>query len=490
MLIKKDPDTIEPYLIDASNHRGRADEILIPESIDELREAIRQCYDNDKPMTISAAGTGLAGGRVPEGGAVISVEKLDYIEKPDRPSQSIKSDAGAVVADIIDASGDAGLLYPPDPTETSSMIGGNAATNASGAKTFKYGPTRKYINAAKIILPDGDLVHLKRGERRANGNLLEFTTESGREYSIDLPEIKMPHIKHAAGYYIAPEMDALDLFIGSEGTLGVFAELELALVEAPEEVLGGIAFFESYDNLFAFVDELRRISIENNLINYKECKGIAARLIELYDQSALRLVGDKYPQLPAGAMAAIWFEQEYIKPNEDAILGAWVDMIGRFTPLAELTWVAMSQSEHAEFREFRHAIPSTANEINSRKNQRKIGTDIAVPDKYIYDLYKFIQNKISGSGLDFAIWGHIGNSHIHANVFAGQDELSRGYEFYDQCIAKALDFGGTVSAEHGIGKIKKKYLRQMFGERGIREMRDIKKIIDPKNLLGRGNLFD
>jgi D-lactate dehydrogenase (cytochrome) len=490
MIEKNDLDIIDPYLSDASNYKGFADKVIIPESIPELQKAISDNYKSETPMTISGGGTGLTGGRAPRGGVVISTEKLNKIYDIDHNKKTVRVECGVIIENLIELLDENNLLYPPDPTEANSAIGGNAANNASGAKTFKYGPTRNYVNAAKIILPDGDIFVARRGEYTARGNKLTIETQSGRRINIDLPDIHMPGTKHAAGYYIKPEMDALDLFIGSEGTLGVFAELELQLVEKPENVLGGIAFFDSYEALFEFTADLRNISKNNNLIDYKENSNIAARLIELYDASALELIGKSYPQLPGIAAAAVWFEQEYSEEYEDNILEKWVDFIADYTRLADSTWVAMSEPEHEEFRRFRHSIPSEVNEINTKRKQKKIGTDIAVPDRYIYDLYDYVLEKIHASGLDYAIWGHIGNSHIHANVFAGKEEETRGYEFYDQCIDKALELGGTVSAEHGIGKIKKKYLEKMYSSEGIEKMRRIRRIFDPENMLGRGNLFD
>ena len=133
--------------------------------------------------------------------------------------------------------------FPPDPTESSASLGGMAACNSSGAKTYLYGPTRPYINALRIVLADGDVISLRRGEHNARGRQFTLMTEGGREISGSLPGYAMPHCKNASGYYAADNMDLVDLFIGSDGTLGVLSELELKLIPMPKVIWGVNCFF-------------------------------------------------------------------------------------------------------------------------------------------------------------------------------------------------------------------------------------------------------
>ena len=153
-------------------------------------------------------------------------------------------------------------LYPPDPTEDNCFIGGTVATNASGAKTFKYGPTRNYIDELEIVLADGEVLVLKRGQNIANNYNLKLKTESGKEILLDLPDFEMPDTKNASGYFCKKNMDAIDLFIGSEGTLGVISKIKVTLLPAPEKLLSCVVFFDSENDALGFLKKARELSIQ------------------------------------------------------------------------------------------------------------------------------------------------------------------------------------------------------------------------------------
>ena len=293
-------------------------------------------------------------------------------------------------------------------------------------------------------------------------------------------------------------MDAIDLFIGSEGTLGIVTEITLKLDNLPENVLGGIAFFDNIDNLLGFVNKVRDSSRKYDYtnINVREHRtksdgSIDARTLEFFDANSLRLLKENYSQIPDRAVGAIWFEQEYEKEFENEVMEVWYNTISEFTELSDVTWTGTNPKEHNMLREFRHTLPEKVFEIIVKNKTLKIGTDTAVPDCYIESYYKFITERINHYRLQHYIWGHIGNSHFHANVIVKtEDEVNKGYTFYDECIDEAIRLGGTVSAEHGIGKLKKKYFCRMYNEEIINKMKEIKKIFDPYNILNVGNLFE
>lgn len=490
MIRKTEKSLIDNYTKDASNFRGEAGEVFIPETVEELSEATRMCFKNKTPATICGAGTGLTGSCVPLGGAVISLEKLNKIIMIDAGKKSALVQPGLLLSELQSTLKGMGLFYPPNPTEINSSIGGNAATNASGSKTFKYGPTRGFIESLKIVLADGDILHIKRGESIAKGRDLVLKTVSGRRIDIELPEAAMPQVKHAAGYYFHKNMDAVDLFIGSEGTLGIYAEIGLKLLDAPEKVTGGIIFFDDVKKLIDFIIDLRRISIGNNLIASDRIQSVSARLIEYFDSHSLDLLRPKYSQIPSGAKEAIWFEQEYSEKNEEAVLSEWLAMIEKYTGLADQTWIAMSSKEHENLRQFRHSLPLEINEILVRDKLVKMATDTAVPEVHFRELFVFIQDELARSGLRNLTFGHVGNCHLHANMFpASESEKKKAEEIYLRIINKSIAMGGTVSAEHGIGKIKRQYLEMLYGPEVIGQMKRIKSALDPGWLLGRGNLF-
>ena len=501
MIIKTEKEMFEQYLTDASNYLGKADVLYVPETINELKECVRKCSFEKTPITISGAGTGLTGGRVPEGGVIISTERLNKIITIDKQNRLVTVQPGLLLVEMEDELTNHGLFYPVNPTEKNASIGGNIATNASGSRTFKYGPTRDYVKKLRVILADSEELELNRGETFAKGNQLEIKSIDGKIYKVELPFVKMPDVKHAAGYYIKPEMDAIDLFIGSEGTLGIVTEITLKLDTIPENVLGGIVFFDDLEKQFAFVKRVRdgsgryRYGVDN-LIPLspplkKEESLIDTRTIEFFDINSLKLLKEDYPQIPDRAVAAIWFEQEYSSEMENEVMEEWYKTISEFTELGDDTWTATNPKEHNLLKEFRHALPQKVFEIIVNNNTLKIGTDTAVPDEYIEQYYKYIIERLKQYNLQYYIWGHIGNSHFHANVIVKtEEEVNNGYKFYDECIDEALRLGGTVSAEHGIGKLKRKYFYRMFGEEATVKMKQIKNVFDPNNILNRGNLFE
>src|SRR5205823_8185544 len=266
MLIKANSEEIQDFFSDASYLRGGyAARVAFPETADEVNAILAQATREKTPVTISGAGTGTVAGRVPFGGTVLATDKLDRIKSIvcDSAGGRAIAEAGVRLIDLQRAVEAEGLLYPPDPTERSCFIGGNIATNASGARTFKYGPTRTYVERLQIALATGDVIDLHRGELRADQNsLIRIPLPSGRFVEARLPSYQMPHVrKHASGYYIEPEMDVIDLFIVSEGTLGVIIEAELKLLPKPEGLLSGVVFFEDEIELLAFVRDARERSL-------------------------------------------------------------------------------------------------------------------------------------------------------------------------------------------------------------------------------------
>jgi D-lactate dehydrogenase (cytochrome) len=495
MLVKTDQDTLQSYLSDASNMPGgSADRILIPETQEELREALLQCASEGKAITIAGGGTGLTGARVPLGGTVISTERLNKIISIDEATLRAVVEPGVSLRDFQTAVEERGLLYPPDPTERAAAMGGTVACNSSGARTFKYGATRAFIERLRIFLPDGEELQVRRGETFASGSTLTLRAVSGKTYTLALPQITMPAMKHAAGYFVKSGMDAIDLFIGSEGTLGAIAEIEVRLLRQPERIVAGVIFFDSVDGVMNFVQEAREASLKTRANASADGGtseiGIDSRALEYFDRFALDFVRDEYPNIPQEAAAAVWFEQEVNDETEGTLLELWYELIGKYTPFMDEAWFAITEKDQEELREFRHAVPAKTYERIRELNQRKIGTDMAVPDAHFRTLYDFYTTEFTKEGLQYIIFGHIGNSHVHANIFTSNaEELDRAKAAYHRCVLKALELGGTISAEHGVGKIKRDYLRDMYGAAAIEQFAVLKRVLDPAGLLGRGTMF-
>jgi D-lactate dehydrogenase (cytochrome) len=451
---------------------------------------------------VSGAGTGVVGGRVPFGGIVLATDKLNRIGEivaGDAGGGHATVEAGVTLADFRRAVESQRLLYPPDPTEWSCYMGGTVVTNASGARTFKYGPTRPYIRRLKIALATGDVLSLARGEVFADreGRML-IPLGAGRSIEAQLPAYQMPRTrKHAAGYYVEPGMDALDLFIGSEGTLGVVVEIEAVLLPKPAGVLSGVVFFTEEEKLLAFVRDARAASLRTRAGNtgspeHPESHDgeLDARALEFFDAEALNFLREKYPSIPADTRGAVFFEQETTGATEEQLMDAWLALLERHDAALDASWFATDERDQARLREFRHALPVLVNEWLARHGQRKVSTDMAVPDEAFAAMLRFYQETLCASGLQYVIFGHIGDNHVHVNILprdARQAAAAR--EIYGQFIERAVRVGGTISAEHGVGKIKRDYLRTLYGDEHLRQMAALKRAFDPACILGRGNIF-
>ncbi|MDT7603898.1 MAG: hypothetical protein QOF61_1895 [Acidobacteriota bacterium] len=493
MLIKSQTDELQSFVADASNLAGgHAARVVFPETTDEvagmLAEATRTCT----PVTIAGAGTGVVGGRVPFGGIVLATDRLNRIREIVKEGEGGRAtaEAGVVLADFRRAVEAEGLLYPPDPTEWSCYLGGTIATNASGSRTFKYGATRAYVRRLKVVLANGDVLSLSRDEIRADADgRLRVPLASGRTIVAQLPSYRMPQTrKHAAGYFVEPGMDLVDLFVGSEGTLGVVTEAELRLLPKPEGLLSGVVFFKREDELLTFVGKARAASLQTR--SKESVNTIDARALEYFDRASLEFLRAKYPAIPTTVAGAIFFEQETTAANEETLTQAWLALLERHGALLDASWFATSERDQSRLREFRHALPVLVNEWLARHSQRKVSTDMAVPDGKFAEMLGCYRDTLGANKLEYVIFGHIGDNHVHVNILPRDDEeAARARELYMRFIRYAVSLGGTISAEHGVGKLKRAYLRELYGDAHLREMAALKRAFDPACVLGRGNMF-
>lgn len=483
MIVKTDKETIQNYLTDASNFKSSGcDAVYIPESYEELSDLLKEANYKKIPVTISGAGTGLVGGRVPNGGIVVSLEKFNKILSIDRENKKVKVQSSVTLTQLQEYLNEFNLFYPPDPTEKNCSIGGTAATNASGARTLKYGPTRNWISSLKIFLANGEILNLSRGQVTAKKLKFDFTINS-KVYKIYLPVFNMPNVKNAAGYFIKPDMDLLDLFIGSEGTLGVIVELELDLLEKPEEVISMVIFFDSFESAYQFVCKARS---KNKMEKYSQ---IDPRALEFFDDKSLEFLSDKFPNVISKKFA-IWFEQEANSLNSEKILEEVSDLILECNGDLNNIWYATNEKDINEIKEFRHSISLLVNEYIARNDLRKVGTDIAVPSSYFEEFYKFCRKTCEENNLKFVGYGHIGNDHLHFNMLPKDKEQNElAIKLYREFCERSVKAGGTISAEHGIGKLKREYFALMYPEEVILQMFEIKRTLDPNRILNYGNIF-
>lgn len=484
MIIKTEKSEFESYLKDAANIEGSCEKVYFVENEDDISAIITECNQSGEKITLSAARTGLTGGSIPHEGILISTEKMNKIISIDQSTKTAIVQAGVTLNDFQQEVIKRKLFYPPDPTEVNCTIGGTVATNASGARSFKYGSTREFVYSLKIILPTGEKIFIKRGEYFLKGTEADFYINDNVRLSFSAPKYEMPNVKHAAGYFVKPDMDLIDIFIGSEGTLGVITEIGLNLIDLPENVLSMIIFFEEEENIFTFIDDLRtRTNLEKDILDLRE--------IEFFDENALCLLKEDYPNILSNAAGAVWVEQVYAEEDEENLFMTIDEIISKHNGNTENLWFAINEKEREDLKKFRHQLPLKVNDIISSRGLIKVGTDTSVPNNKFLEYYHFVSNLIKENNIEYVVYGHIGNSHLHFNMLPKtSNELELCRDLYAIVCKRAVEMGGTISAEHGIGKLKIKYLLDMFGKDSITEMAKMKKKLDPKMILNIGNLFE
>jgi D-lactate dehydrogenase (cytochrome) len=217
---------------------------------------------------------------------------------------------------------------------------------------------------------------------------------------------------------------------------------------------------------------------------------IDARALEYFDLESLGFLRQKYETIPVDAVGAIFFEQETTPGTEDELMTEWLAILEQHQALVESSWFATGEQDQAKLREFRHALPVLMNEWFARHKQRKVSTDMSVPDAAFPEMLRFYQDTLRASQLRYTIFGHIGDNHVHVNILPRDDvEATKAREIYVQFLKRAAALGGTLSAEHGIGKLKRDYLPLFYSEANLREMAALKRAFDPAGILGRGNIF-
>lgn len=494
----------DDYLRDESRRIGAAESISFPTSEDGVVEVVREVRAQGARITIQGARTGIVAGAVPQGGHVLNLSRMKAIGevRPDDRTRGhlVTVQPGALLSEIREAAAAHGLFFPPDPTEASASIGGMVACNASGALSFHYGPTRRWVESIRVVLSEGSTLAIRRGENQARGRSLELATESGRTISGALPGYVLPDVKTAAGYYVADDMDLIDLFIGSEGTLGIITEIEVRLVLQPGAVNGLTVFLPSEESAIRFVRVMRGDGVEG----FEE---VTARpvAIEFFNSDALNLLRrmksessafESIPALKPHFHTAVYieFHGETDEDLEEAIMQV-MEALVELDVSDDDTWYATTERELEPLKAFRHAVPEAVNLLIDQRKRTcpeltKLGTDMSVPDAHLEKVLAMYESGLAEVGLESVMFGHVGNNHIHVNILPhSMEEYERGRALYLRWAKEIVELGGSVSAEHGIGKIKAPFLSMMWGEEGVAQMRDLRLLFDPNMIFAPGNLF-
>lgn len=439
-------DSIEKrivYASDASRQTGELpDLILRPMETDQVARVLALANENGIPIYARGAGSGLTGGAAPvRGGIVIDFEQMNKILSVDPANMTALVQPGVVVADLQKSVESKGLFYPPDPASSDfCTIGGNVAENSGGLRGAKYGSTRNYILALEVVL--------------ANGNIIR--TGSGAPKSV-------------TGY------DLVGLFTGSEGTLGLFTEILLRLVPLPEHVETVMAQFQRAEHAMTAVIEIFS-------------QGLILRAAELMDEKAVECVSHykAVDAIPSEGFVCL-FEVDGPRCLAEAQAEAVIRICLKNG--ASAARKASSESERKIFWSLRKAISPALYQFG----RIKLNEDICVPRSRLAEMLAKIKEISCRYSLLIVNFGHVGDGSLHVNVMLERDDeqlRKKADKAVSEIFAAAIAFGGTLSAEHGIGLTKAKYFGLEVGQKELSVMTAIKKSLDPNGILNPGKFLD
>lgn len=513
--VARDPDILASHLEDAAHFPGGHTPGLIAVSSEaDVAEALRS-----HPAVLAiGAQSSLTGGATPRGEILVSTARMNRILEVG--ADAVRVEAGVTLTDLDLRLQQKGAYYPPAPTFPGAFVGGTVATNAAGAATFKYGATRDWVAGLTIVLASGDVLDVERGTTHAGpGGGFEIVL-GDRTIHVPVPAYRMPRVaKISAGYFAAPEMDLIDLFIGAEGTLGVITEVTLRV--RPSRPAACLAFvpFHDRDKALAFVRRLRDTARET--WQTKDSRGIDVSAIEHMDHRCLsllredgvdRAVGVSWPDGTAVALL-VTLELPATGPEEAfAEIGRSREPDAIDTPLVRFCRAldeagVLDQVEIAvpgdrrraeQLLLLREAVPAAVNRRVGRVKQavdsriEKTAADMIVPFDRFEALLALYDDTFGRRGLDVAVWGHVSDGNVHPNVIPRSfADVESGKDAMLELGRAVIRVGGSPLAEHGVGRnlIKQQLLRELYGPDGIDQMRRVKHALDPEWKLAPGVLF-
>jgi glycolate oxidase len=452
--VERDEGVRRAYSADASGLVMVPEGVARPTSGAEVAALLAEASANGTAVTCAGGQTSTTGASISDKGIVLSLRGMDRVIDLDLKARIVRAEPGVFIGELKRMCAAQGLLLAPDPTsEEECTVGGAVACNASGARSLRYGATRSHVRALKVALADGSLVELRR------------------------PSLE----KNTVGYALAH--DPVDWFVGSEGTLGVVVEVELGLLPLPEQVVGLAIPFATEQDALAFV------------VAARESRKVHPRCLEFFDRRALAIAREAESTQGWAKDADAFVYVEEVPPAGTApALDEWLELAEQRGALVDDVNVYEGEASLREARRVRHAVPATMNERGSLRRPhggRKVSTDWAVPYTRLGEMLAKARTFADVAGIEQAVtYGHAGNGHPHQNFIAHDgDELRRIEAVVEETLREVIAMGGTVAAEHGIGKIKRRWLPMQMSPLQVRAMVAVKKELDPAGILAPGNVL-
>ena len=454
LTVTRDESVRVAYSADVSGLVMIPEGVARPTSAQQIAALLAEATSAKTPVTAAGGQTSTTGASITNRGILLSLRAMQRIIDIDPVSRTARVEPGVLLGDLKRACASHDLQFTPDPTsEEECTAGGAIACNASGARSLRYGATRPHVRALRVALADGSIVELRR-------TALE---------------------KNTVGYALAHE--PVDWFVGSEGTLGVVVEAELALVPLPEQVIGLAIPFARELDAFQFV------------VAARESAAVHPRCLEFFDVLALAIARDaEHVQGWALGAAAFVYVEEVPPRGTDPALDDWLALAEKHAAAVDDVRVYEGETALREARRMRHAVPAHMNERGAARRAhggRKVSTDWAVPYAHLARAVGRARALADEAGIEQAVtYGHAGNGHPHQNFIAGDaGHLARIERVVEATLKDVIALGGTVAAEHGIGKLKRKWLPLQMSPLQVRTMQAVKRELDPVGILAPGNVL-
>lgn len=461
----------EEYLIDESKYKGHADSISFPESEEEILNILEKMKEEQIPVTIQGAKTGITGASVPMGGHILNLSHMNKVIE-----HSVSEDGtGRIVVEpginlmelrkeIAARFRKEHLFWPPDPTETSASIGGIVASGAQGISHMLYGDTGKYVESVRIIDGMGEVHDISWGQE----------------------EEILPGEK----------LDAMDMVLGKEGITGVITRITLKVIPKPESIWGIVFFFEEKNGAAGFVDSLREELPEAENAKIAAVEYIDRRSIDLIEARKETMTKIKeLPDVDETVQALVYTELQGSEEDIEVIAEGLMETAMECGSDPDQAWALSGETEVEKLHAFRHAAAETANlyiEEQRRKDDRitKLGTDMMIGSQTFKELLDQYEADMKDAGLEGCIFGHALENHLHVNI------LPEDYTAYEKGIAlirnwaeRTKELHGVMSGEHGVGKLKRQILGDCVSKEYRELCRKLKAHLDIYDRLNQGNIL-